>query len=99
MQDFIFYNESIIGNCGLCGGPVTVPLVWYGINRPPATCKNCGATVKEDYGPRLPMNPAPKYPSIPTYPFPTYPRYPHDEWTCKSECKNIDNYSESFLNH
>ena len=84
MQDNIWYNESVIGTCGLCGGPVTIPTIWHGVNIPPATCKNCGATVKKDYGPILPMNPAPKN---------------NNKWYYMCREYNRDDYSESFLSH
>lgn len=51
-------NGHIIGSCGICGGAVSVPLAWYGINRPTPTCESCGATAKPRHGPTLPMNPA-----------------------------------------
>ena len=54
-------NSRIVGTCGLCGGPVTVPMLWHGINMPPKTCRDCGAIAKEDYGPVLPMTPKQKW--------------------------------------
>lgn len=49
-------NERVIGKCSLCGGPVTVPIVWHGINMPLPACKHCGATHHaEDSLPTLPM--------------------------------------------
>ena len=48
----------ILGTCSLCGGPVEVPDVWLGTIPPTPTCKHCGATKKEPYGPVVPMTPA-----------------------------------------
>jgi hypothetical protein len=56
-----FHNEQTVGTCGLCEGPVVLPVVWWGVVPPVPTCKNCGATAKQDYGPKLPMNPPPKW--------------------------------------
>lgn len=50
-------NDQIVGTCGLCGGPVTLPRVWHGVIPPAAACSDCGAYVKKDYGPVLPMSP------------------------------------------
>lgn len=33
----------IIGTCSCCGGAVSVPDVWGGINPPTPTCTQCGA--------------------------------------------------------
>ena len=52
-------NDIVVGACGICGGPVVVPKIWFGTTLPPKSCKSCGATVRESYGPRLPMNPKP----------------------------------------
>ena len=48
----------IIGTCSICGGPVSTPDVWYGVNPPVPTCDQCGAT-KADHGPIVNMRPAP----------------------------------------
>lgn len=40
-------NQLPIGKCSLCGGLVTVPMIWHGINPPPKTCSGCGAEVDE----------------------------------------------------
>jgi hypothetical protein len=50
-------NERVVGTCGNCGGPVVVPIYFHSVVMPTPTCRGCGATVKADYGPRLPMNP------------------------------------------
>lgn len=44
-----------IGRCGVCGGPVTVPAAWYGINPPTPTCQSCGRSAKPT-GPVLEMD-------------------------------------------
>lgn len=36
-----------VGRCGECGGVVTTPRVWYGVQRAPQTCESCGAVVDE----------------------------------------------------
>ena len=49
--------NTVIGTCGICGGPVEIPSVWHGIIPPVPTCTHCGATQKNSYGPVLDMNP------------------------------------------
>ena len=39
-----------IGTCSLCGGRVTVPEAWAGMNPPVPTCELCGATAKHPHG-------------------------------------------------
>lgn len=53
-------TTQIVGTCGNCGGPVEVPTVWHGIYPPAPACRHCGATAKQDFGPRMPMNPSPR---------------------------------------
>lgn len=55
-----FNNEQTVGTCGACGGPVTLPIAWWGVIPPVPTCKECGATAKPNYGPVMPMNPPQK---------------------------------------
>ena len=43
------------GTCSLCGGAVTTPDMWGGINPPIQTCQNCGATKAQPYGPVIQM--------------------------------------------
>jgi len=50
-------NEMIIGTCSLCGGPVSVPTVWFGVNSPTPRCQQCGAIRSGGYGPTIPMRP------------------------------------------
>lgn len=47
--------EKTIGTCGNCGGPVTVPIVFWSVRRPRPTCAACGATPKQAYGPVIEM--------------------------------------------
>ena len=54
-------NEQICGTCSLCGGPVVLPIAWWSVVPPQPTCKECGAVAKTDYGPVIPMQPAPKW--------------------------------------
>ena len=49
-------NKQIVGKCGKCGGVVSTPTIWHGVNRPPKTCERCKATVDESaHLPVLPM--------------------------------------------
>lgn len=56
-MSFIGTNTQTIGTCSLCGGAVTLPIVWHGIVPPAATCSSCGA-VAAQHGPVIPMRPA-----------------------------------------
>lgn len=49
----------IVGTCGRCGGPVELPDVWMGIYPPTPTCRQCGATAKENHGQKLDMDDPP----------------------------------------
>ena len=50
--------KTIVGKCSLCGGVVSTPRVWMGINRPPVRCESCGASADETAGlPVVPMKP------------------------------------------
>lgn len=49
---------KVIGTCSNCGGRVTVPEIWHGINPPVPQCESCLATAKAP-GPTIPMNPPP----------------------------------------
>jgi hypothetical protein len=40
-----------VGTCSQCGGPVTVPSVWGGLEPPIPTCRRCGAQASTAYGP------------------------------------------------
>ena len=53
--------KRAIGKCGSCGGIVSVPHIWHGVNRPPATCESCGRTADTAaHLPTLPMKPRAK---------------------------------------
>ena len=60
MTELPFNNEQIVGTCGLCSGPVVLPIAWWGVVPSVPTCRACGAVAKQSYGPVLPMNPPPK---------------------------------------
>lgn len=48
-------NDKVVGKCGACGGEVTVPELWWGVNPPKPTCVRCGAVA--DTTARLPTLP------------------------------------------
>lgn len=50
-------STQTLGTCSICGGRVTVPLVWWGIIPPEPTCQSCGAHAK-DHGPVIDMTPS-----------------------------------------
>lgn len=45
--------KRIIGECGKCGGDVTVPFYWMGTVPPRPACESCGREVR--VGPMLRM--------------------------------------------
>lgn len=53
-------NNAVIGKCSRCGGPVSVPKIWWGVNRPVARCERCGAVADETANlpviPTIPMD-------------------------------------------
>jgi len=49
--------DNVVGKCGNCGGNVTLPRAWYGIDPPEPTCKSCGAVAKSHL-PVVEMEPA-----------------------------------------
>ena len=56
------FDVKVVGTCSLCGGPVVVPRIWWGVGPfPPPRCQNCGAVAKEDHGPVIPMEPRREY--------------------------------------
>jgi hypothetical protein len=88
---------AIIGSCSICGGNVTVPDTWYGINPPVPRCDSCGAikrtrpVIDMEPVPVAPtyQSPHPVVPLTPYQPFPAQPRPQYDRWvpytpvTCK----------------
>lgn len=50
-------DGKTIGTCSICGGPVQVPAVFWGVNPPPPTCAKCGAVKKGGHGPTIDMEP------------------------------------------
>lgn len=48
--------DKTIGTCSECGGPVTVPTVWFATVPPTPQCRNCHATAA-DHGPTIKMMP------------------------------------------
>lgn len=50
-------NTFTLGSCSLCGGPVSVALVWHGVIPPTPKCERCGAVKADSYGPVIPMIP------------------------------------------
>lgn len=55
-----YHLGTRVGTCSICGGPVSVPSVWYGVTPPVPTCEHCGAVRQDSYGPVIPMKPAPR---------------------------------------
>lgn len=53
-----------IGTCSNCGGRVSIPRAWLGINPPVPQCERCHATAKQPHGPVVDMDPPPR-PSLP----------------------------------
>ena len=39
------WDTVIVGKCASCGGVVSRPRVWVGLNRPSTTCENCGSQI------------------------------------------------------
>lgn len=52
-------NGPVIGTCGNCGGPVSVPAIWHGVSRPTPRCERCHAAPQQSFGPILPMRSTP----------------------------------------
>jgi len=52
-------SVRVLGKCSICGGRVTVPLVWLGVIPPVPTCESCGA-MADAPGPVIPMKPQPR---------------------------------------
>jgi hypothetical protein len=49
--------DKTVGTCSECGGRVTLPDAWMGMNPPIPTCQKCGARAKQPHGPVIPMEP------------------------------------------
>lgn len=49
--------NKAIGRCSHCGGTVTVPSIWHGLNAPVPRCENCGATASNRHLPVIDMDP------------------------------------------
>lgn len=62
-------NETIVGTCSCCKGPVTVPLAWWGIVPPTPTCQRCGAKAAENYGPEIQTVPVKQWTTTGTGPW------------------------------
>ena len=52
-------NGRIVGTCGNCGGPVTMPEMWLSLNKSGPRCERCGARACEGFGPPVPMRAPP----------------------------------------
>lgn len=50
-------NDKVVGTCSLCGGAVTLPVIWFGVIPPIPTCSSCGAVARQNNGPVIPMEP------------------------------------------
>ena len=50
-------NMQTIGTCSLCGGPVQLPLAWWGTVAPVPSCSTCGAVPANPHGPVIQMEP------------------------------------------
>lgn len=49
-------NVRTLGTCGVCGGPVVVPLIFWSVVPPKPRCAHCGR-IPVAYGPVIPMQP------------------------------------------
>lgn len=47
--------DCTVGTCSNCGGRVILPEIWMGVIPPVPTCRSCGATHKQPYGPVIEM--------------------------------------------
>lgn len=49
---------KVVGKCGSCGGRVTIPTIWHGVNPPTAQCESCHAYADDTaHLPVMPMRP------------------------------------------
>jgi hypothetical protein len=51
-------GTQTLGTCSICGGPVTVPIVFHSIVPPVPRCESCGAHAAPKTWPVVPMVPA-----------------------------------------
>lgn len=51
--------NTTIGTCSVCGGPVQIPAVWFGVTPPEPACARCGAVAQKSHGPVIPMEQTP----------------------------------------
>ena len=57
-EDYVLQNQSVVGTCSLCRGPVVVPQCYGSVVPPTPTCAKCGAVkIEADHGPVIPMRP------------------------------------------
>lgn len=47
--------DRSIGTCGHCGGAVTTPEIWMGLQHPTVRCESCGRKPKDAHGPKMDM--------------------------------------------
>ncbi len=50
-------STTTVGSCSICGGRVSVPLVWWGVVPPIPQCDSCGAVEASPHGPVIQMQP------------------------------------------
>lgn len=77
-------NVRVVGKCGVCGGRVTVPTIWWGVVPPTPTCESCGALVDDTaFLPVLPMKPSRRVAR-------TGGQAPHQGWKLRSQGNATD---------
>lgn len=52
--------DHTVGTCSICGGRVTLPDFWMGMQPPIPTCTSCGAVKKQPHGAIIEMVPMDK---------------------------------------
>ena len=50
-------SDKVVGKCSNCGGVVTVPDIYHGIDQPSAECKSCGYVKSTKGLPEIDMTP------------------------------------------
>ena len=48
-------TKQVVGRCSQCGGEVTVPSIWHGVEAPKASCSRCHAIQSNQHLPIIPM--------------------------------------------